>query len=128
MAGEKVDFTLCFRRLYDHATDSDASVGELFEFPDAFVPWLARWRQRLGADLLTPETRESRMRRANPALIPRNHRVEEAIRAAEDEGDFAPFNALVEVLAEPFHYDASKARYATPAMPEEAVCRTFCGT
>ena len=68
------------------------------------------------------------MRKANPALIPRNHQVELAIRAAEDEGDFGPFNALVDILADPFDYDAGKSGYATPAAPEEAVCRTFCGT
>ena len=128
MAGEQVDFTLCFRRLYDHATGGDTGVGDLFEFPDAFIPWLARWRQRLEADHLTPETRAERMARANPAIIPRNHRVEEAIRAAEDDGDFGPFHALVELLEYPFSYAASKARHATPAAPEEAVCRTFCGT
>jgi uncharacterized protein YdiU (UPF0061 family) len=128
MATEKLDFTLCFRRLYDHATDSDDGVADLFELPDALVPWLSRWRQRLAADALTPETRAQRMRTANPALIPRNHQVELAIRAAEDNGDFAPFNALVDVLADPFHYSPDKAGYATPAAPGEAVCQTFCGT
>ena len=128
MAAEKLDFTLCFRRLYDHASASDRGVGELFELPDALLPWLSRWRQRLDADALTPETRKERMRRANPALIPRNHQVELAIRAAEDEGDFGPFNALVDVLADPFDYDIGKSGYATPAAPEQAVCRTFCGT
>ena len=128
MAAEKLDFTLCFRRLYDHATASDVGIGDLFELPDALLPWLSRWRQRLGEDPLTPETRKERMRKANPALIPRNHQVELAIRAAEDESDFGPFNALVDILADPFDYDAGKSGYATPAAPEEAVCRTFCGT
>ena len=68
------------------------------------------------------------MARANPALIPRNHQVELAIRAAEDEDDFGPFNALVEVLADPFVYRPELADYARPAAPEEAVCKTFCGT
>ncbi len=128
MTAEKLDFTLCFRRLYDHAAQPDDGVGALFEHPDALVPWLSRWRQRIAADPLTPETRAQRMARANPALIPPNHQVELAIRAAEDEDDFGPFNALVEVLADPFVYRPELADYARPAAPEEAVCKTFCGT
>jgi uncharacterized protein YdiU (UPF0061 family) len=65
---------------------------------------------------------------ASPAFIPRNHLVEEALQAATQSGDFAPFNALVDVLARPFAYDKALARYATPPRPEQAVTQTFCGT
>ncbi|MEH6587444.1 MAG: YdiU family protein [Halioglobus sp.] len=128
MAAEKVDFTLCFRRLYDHACNPEHSVGELFEFPDAFIPWLSQWRQRLEADQLTAETRAERMASANPVFIPRNHLVEEAIRAGEDEADFAPFIKLLERLAQPGQYSPEDARYASPPSPEKEVKRTFCGT
>ena len=53
---------------------------------------------------MDPEQRWRRMTRANPAFIPRNHRIEAAIRAAEDHGDFEPFHQLVDVLADPFTY------------------------
>ena len=128
MAAEKVDFTLCFRRLFDHACAPAESVEALFEFPDPFIPWLSRWRQRLEADQLSADTRAARMGAANPAFVPRNHLVEEAIRAGEDEGDFSPFRRLVERLSRPREYDTADARYALGPRPEQAVNRTFCGT
>ena len=64
----------------------------------------------------------------NPAFIPRNHQVESAIRAAEDEGDFQPFQDLVERLANPFDFDPADADYALPPRPEQMVRQTFCGT
>ena len=131
MAGEQADFTLCFRRLADLAHPEgvrEGGVGELFEIPDALLPWLARWRARLAGDSLAAPQRQAMMYQANPAFIPRNHLVEEAIRAAVDEGDFEPFHALVEVLAEPLTYRPDLARYALPPRPEQAVRQTFCGT
>ena len=128
MTDEHSDFTLTFRRLYDHANNPRAQVGQWFELPDSFIPWLSRWRSRLEHDQLTPDTREQRMRRANPALIPRNHKVEEAIRAAEDADDLRPFNALVGRLTTPFDIDSQSAGFALPPRPEEQVTRTFCGT
>ncbi|MFV8819434.1 protein adenylyltransferase SelO [Haliea sp. E17] len=121
------DFTLAFRRLYELA-GGEPAVGELFEFPAAFAPWLAQWRARLAADSLTPEQRLAVMRRANPVFIPRNHLVEAAIRAAEDRGDLQPFHALVERTARPFDFDPDDRPYATPPRPEQVVERTFCGT
>ncbi|RLQ23315.1 YdiU family protein [Seongchinamella sediminis] len=128
MSSEQADFTLCFRRLYDHATAPAQQVGDLFEFPDSFVPWLSRWRQRLDADQLTPETRARRMAAANPVFIPRNHLVEAAIRAAEDEDDFSVFEALLARVTRPCEYAPRDRDYALPAAPEQAVTQTFCGT
>ncbi|TDG15385.1 YdiU family protein [Seongchinamella unica] len=128
MSGGQVDFTLCFRRLFDLATEPEQPVAELFEFPDSFIPWLSRWRQRLDADQLTPETRTRRMDRANPAFIPRNHLVEAAIRAAEDEGDFGPFEKLLDRVTHPSPFAPEYREYALPPGPEETVSRTFCGT
>ena len=68
------------------------------------------------------------MRSANPAYIPRNHRVEEVIRAAEDAGDLGPFHALREVLASPYEDQPGHEEYQAPPRPEEVVHRTYCGT
>ena len=68
------------------------------------------------------------MRQANPAFIPRNHRVEEVIRAAEDDNDMAPFEKLLRVLARPYDEQLGSERYATPPQPGEVVEQTFCGT
>lgn len=131
MAEEKSDFTLAFRRLADHAAENasgDSTVAELFEFSDSFVPWLARWRKRLAEETASPEQRRADMYAANPVFIPRNHLVEEALRAATEAGDYSPFNTLVDVLAQPFSFKPELTRFATPPLPEQEVRQTFCGT
>jgi uncharacterized protein YdiU (UPF0061 family) len=65
---------------------------------------------------------------ANPAYIPRNHRVEAVIRAAVDHDDFAPLHELVAVLSQPFDARPACAQYADPPAAHERVLRTFCGT
>ena len=86
------------------------------------------WRARCGRERRTPAERAAAMRRENPAFIPRNHRVEEAILAAIEAGDLGPFDALNEALARPYEDQPRFAALAAPARPEERVCRTFCGT
>jgi len=68
------------------------------------------------------------MRRVNPACIPRNHRVEDLITAAVAHSDFAPFEALLEVVTCPYDERPELARFAEPPKPEERVVETFCGT
>lgn len=127
---EQADFTLAFRRLADLAgrDSSSQGVAALFGFGDSFQNWLARWRARLDLDRIAPEVRQASMYKANPVFIPRNHLVEAAIRAAEDEGDLRPFHDLVDTLSEPWVYDSRKAGYARPPRPEQVVQQTFCGT
>ena len=69
------------------------------------------------------------MRRINPWVIPRNHRVEEALAAASDREDLGPFDRLLDALRHPYDEIAENARYAEPAPAEvTAGYRTFCGT
>lgn len=126
MAEGKADFTLVFRRL-PLALESgrDAEVIELFDGGGGIADWLARWRSRV-----TPEKRESAialMRESNPVYIPRNHRVEAAIRAAYT-GDYSPFNRLVDVLRAPFTEREDAVELEAPPKPDEVVRHTFCGT
>lgn len=129
MASNHVDFTLFFRRLCDSAEDprNDAKAGATFDTPMAFYDWAERWRARLALEGTSPADRATQMKRTNPAFIPRNHRVEELIHAAE-QGDFAPFHTLVEVLARPFDEQPEHAALRQPPKPEEEVRATFCGT
>jgi uncharacterized protein YdiU (UPF0061 family) len=126
----QLDFTLAFRRLADLADpEGDAAkVGDLFEFPEPCDAWLDRWRARLEHDARTGAQRQARMYAASPAFIPRNHLVEEAIRAAEDEGNLQPFHQLVERVTRPHEYAPESERYAIPPRPEQVVSKTFCGT
>jgi serine/tyrosine/threonine adenylyltransferase len=124
------DFTLTFRRLCDAAADekADADVRALFANPTAYDSWASRWRSRLAAERLNPDARAQAMRTVNPAFLPRNHRVEQALDAAIEYGDFSPFAELLTVLSRPYEDQADYADYANPPNADERVFRTFCGT
>ena len=79
-------------------------------------------------DGVADSERQDQMREANPLYIPRNHLVEAAIRAAEDNDDPAPFNHLVTLLASPYQQQPDSTAYAEPPRPEQVVHQTFCGT
>jgi serine/tyrosine/threonine adenylyltransferase len=133
MTDNAADFTLTFRRLCDAAADAecDDDLRALFIDAAAIDTWLARWRQRLGqepAAVGDAAARRAAMRLVNPAYIPRNHRVEAVIRAAEDRDDFAPFEELLRVVTRPFEAQPEFAAYAEPPAEHERVLRTFCGT
>jgi uncharacterized protein YdiU (UPF0061 family) len=124
MAANDADFTLTFRRL---SAGEGEDVRTLFADPTAFDAWADAWRAQLAQEGGDSDERRASMRAANPAFIPRNHRVEEVIRAGE-EGDFAPFETLMTVLARPYEDQPEFATYADPPRPEQVVHRTFCGT
>jgi len=130
MAANQADFTLTFRRLADAAIDpeADEAVRSLFVDPTAYDSWAVRWRRRLAEEPQEPDARRASMRLANPAFIPRNHRVEAVIQAATECDDFAPFHELVTVLCNPHEDQPRFAHYAEPPEPHERVHRTFCGT
>ena len=131
MAANKVDFTLLFRLLCDCVEvgqPADVHARSLFENPLSFDEWATAWRGRLATEKLDPTERAARMRRTNPAFIPRNHRIEAVIVAAERNGDFAPLERLLTVLSSPYSANSEFADYANPPKPDEVVLQTFCGT
>ena len=138
----RADFTLAWRRLADAAAGDDAPLRALFADPAAPDAWLERWRERCARDdeagaadeARTPGAadagarRAARMRAVNPWVIPRNHRVEEALLAASDD-DLGPFDRLLDALRHPYDERADHAAYAEPAAAEVTACyRTYCGT
>ncbi len=68
------------------------------------------------------------MRQINPAIIPRNHRIERVITAAVEDQDFEPFAKLSTVLSQPYLSQVGFESYADPPQPGERVLKTFCGT
>jgi serine/tyrosine/threonine adenylyltransferase len=131
---ERVDFTLAWRRLADAAGGDEAPLRSLFGDPHAPDAWLARWRARCasesdGEQHGSPIERARAMRHVNPYVIARNHRVEEALAAASDPGDLAPFQRLLGALRQPYDETPALAPYAEPAPAAVTACyRTFCGT
>ncbi len=126
MQRHQADFTVTFRRLA-HAAAGGGMPREPFADDPSFGEWWSAWQARLARERRSPEERCARMLRTNPWLIPRNHRIEQAIAAAE-KGDYAPFEALRAALAQPFDEVVAAAALAEPPRPEERVLATFCGT
>lgn len=127
-AGE-ADFTLVFRRLSEAAGQESAEAcRNLFKDPAAFDAWEERWRERLQREPAPAEARRDAMLQVNPLYIPRNHQVEAVIEAAVERDDFAPFEAIVDVLAKPFEAQPGREDYERPPAVHERVLATFCGT
>jgi uncharacterized protein YdiU (UPF0061 family) len=129
LAANEVDYTLFFRRLCASALDpsSDDEVASLFASAGAFHDWALGWRRRLATEDTTAEERARAMRRVNPALIPRNHRIEEVIAAALRD-DFEPFETMVKALESPYDDQPAFAYLSQPPSRAERVQATFCGT
>ena len=129
MADGRADFTLTFRHLCTSAAnDGDTPLRAQFDNAAALDVWLEKWRARLREEAVAPAERAAAMREVNPMFIPRNHRVEAAIAAAEQRGDYAPFGELMTVLARPYDDQPEFAPYAAAPKPDEVVLQTFCGT
>jgi uncharacterized protein YdiU (UPF0061 family) len=131
MAANAADFTLTFRRLCDSAAagpDADGPVRALFTDPAAFDAWATTWRDRLAQEDGRSADRQAMMRRANPAFIPRNHRVEAALADAQAKSDLTLLDELLAVLSAPYDDRPGFAAYAAPPRPEEVVHQTYCGT
>lgn len=127
MAASQADFTIAFRRLCD-ATAGEGALAHLFADKPALDEWLARWHDRLAQESDRAEERLAVMRRANPAVIPRNHRIEAVIRAAVDSEDFAPFHEMLAALKDPCGDHPEFVFYEQPPQVDERVLQTFCGT
>jgi uncharacterized protein YdiU (UPF0061 family) len=110
------DWTLVFRRLARAVNGDVSALRPLFADFTAMEGWLPRWRAR------GPEA--ARMLATNPAVIPRNHRVEEALDAAV-AGDMAPFGALLAAVRAPYMEDE---RFMLPPPSGFGPYVTFCGT
>ncbi|MBO2944593.1 YdiU family protein [Paenibacillus sp. F411] len=120
MAEHRADFTNTFRAL---------TLGEDTEMQaiEAFQRWQERWKKRQRQQEESLEAAWRLMRGSNPAVIPRNHRVEEALQAAE-QGDLSVIKRLLEVLSHPYIYSSQQQPYCDPPEPTGRAYRTYCGT
>ncbi len=122
MEKSQADFTNTFRDL----SSATLPLGGRYQDPD-FQAWYAQWRNRLDDEGQPHAAACALMQTVNPAIIPRNHRVEEALSAAAEYDDFSPLHRLLAALASPFEAGADQAYYMEPP-PDESNYRTFCGT
>jgi len=126
MTKDKVDFTLAFRHLTQGAERGDfTDFRSLFRSELACGAWLEIWDENFPIE--TRDTAVAIMRRANPVFIARNHRVEQAIEAA-NQGDLSIFETLLDVLENPYADRPDRVEFEAPPRPDEVVTETFCGT
>lgn len=120
----RADYTNTFRAFTLEKLEDTVLFGTA-----EFTQWHEQWQERLSRQQESKDDSGQLMRSSNPAIIPRNHRVEEALEAAVKEGDYGVLERLLEVLAKPFAYSPDQEEYTAPA-EESIACayKTFCGT
>ncbi|MED4392200.1 protein adenylyltransferase SelO [Priestia aryabhattai] len=117
----KADYTNTFRAL----TFNKLGKSDLFE-SEEFAQWQELWQKRLGRQKQSKAESEELMKHNNPAVIPRNHRVEAALDAAQ-KGDYSVMEDLLEVLSSPYE-SPDQSEYCTPSAPSNQPYQTYCGT
>lgn len=123
MQAYQADYTNTFRAL----TLAKREETALFRSPE-FKEWQVKWQERRKRQEHSIQASQQLMQNNNPAVIPRNHRVEEALKAAVEEGDYSIMERLLYVLAEPFAYTAEQEEYCQLPEPSPIPYRTYCGT
>ena len=118
----QADYSNTFRALTLDRTEG----MEIFSSND-FRQWNSRWKARVYGQSKSEEEVKTLMRSSNPAVIPRNHRVEEALKAAE-KGDLHVMDKLIRALDNPYEYSSQQEEYSE--LPKSGSCcyKTFCGT
>ncbi len=121
MHQKKVDYTNTFCNLMNMKTTEDKNYEDV-----DFKNWKKRWIERLRTSNNTTEKYLKLMRSVNPLVIPRNHKVEEALETAE-QGDFKSVIKIIEILKEPYLQKKNIIEYQIPS-PFDKNYQTFCGT
>lgn len=124
MQQHQADYTNTFLALtFDKYKDT-----ELYVSSEKFVQWIKRWQARLERQQECKVSSHELMRNSNPAVIPRNHRVEEALEAAVEHGDYSVMERLLDVVAQPYAHSPEQSEYCTLPPQSNVPYRTFCGT
>jgi len=136
MQEHQADYTNTFRRLSgsasasaeNHGTTANALPGTEALFATAeFTAWAGNWWARVKRQSISPTEALTNMRATNPAVIARNHKVEEALKAAES-GDMTVTHALLAAVQQPYLETPENAAYREAAPQSAEPYRTFCGT
>jgi uncharacterized protein YdiU (UPF0061 family) len=123
MQEHKADFTNTF----DALTTGNREDSALFQ-SEGFGEWQGQWQKRRKRQEQSEEDSSRLMRSSNPAVIPRNHRVEEALEAAVEREDYSVMERLLTVLSNPYEQSPEKAEYCKLPAHSSLPYRTYCGT
>jgi serine/tyrosine/threonine adenylyltransferase len=122
MQKSRADFTNTFRDL----SSAEPPAGDRYQDPE-FQAWYSQWQHRLIHDRQPKAAACAVMQSVNPVVIPRNHRVEEALASAEDHDDLSATHQLLAALAAPYDARSNLAKYQEAPL-DDCNYRTFCGT
>lgn len=128
MSAKGADFSQTFRLLSQSVSNSNSGAALLFTNSELWQSWALRWQARLTQQGIAPAAVQLQMDQTNPALIPRNHLIAEAIRQASEQADLSLFNRLHQALATPFTLPPDNANFALQPEPQQQIKNTFCGT
>jgi uncharacterized protein YdiU (UPF0061 family) len=118
----QADYTNTFRSLTLNLKDDMTLFSSTH-----FDQWHNQWQERLSRQAKSKDEIKILMKRHNPAIIPRNHHVEEALNAAE-KGDLNVMNKLLDVLSNPYGYTTEQEEYSKLPVVTSCCYQTFCGT
>jgi len=122
MHQNKADYTNTFCYLMNEKIQKNKIYDN-----QGFISWKQQWQERLKLHNNSPEKSLKLMRSANPLVIPRNHKVEETLEAANND-DLNPMKNLLKVLERPYENQKGISEYQSPAPPSDKKYQTFCGT
>ena len=118
----KVDYTNTFCFLMNIKIKNDEVYNN-----ENFLLWKKRWEERLKLNNNSSEKYLKLMKSVNPQIIPRNHKVEEALEASNND-DFTKLKELIKVLENPYQTQKNINNYQSPAYLDDQKYQTFCGT
>ena len=121
MEKHKIDYTNTFCHLMEIKIDDNTYKEE------AFITWFEEWKKRSKLNNSSKEKQIELMKKNNPIVIPRNHKVEEALSEAYN-GNLEKMNKLNNVLKNPYSNQEDIAEYQVPAPMTDEKYQTFCGT
>lgn len=117
------DYTNTFRLLTFEKYEEDVLFGT-----QDFAEWKERWKARLDRQQALKDATQKLMENSNPAVIPRNHRVEEALDAAVTKGDYSVMKRLLDILSNPYAHAQEQDAYNKVPSETDRYYQTFCGT
>ncbi|RQD68621.1 MAG: YdiU family protein [Tindallia sp. MSAO_Bac2] len=132
MEKKEMDFTNTFRELTLRSMETAKNFQEKQEREETknpeFEKWLQGWKKRIADQKKPAEEIAGLMKKSNPSIIPRNHRVEETLRAAVKQQDYRVMEELLKALADPYAYTSDQEKYAQLPPKMDTPYQTFCGT
>ena len=113
-----------FTNTFCHLMEIKVKNHEIYQNQD-FINWTNKWQLRLSIKNNIKEKSLNLMKLTNPTIIPRNHKVEEALSSASED-DYEIFNKLLSILKKPFDDQKIFDNYHLPS--DDKNYKTFCGT